>query len=75
MRQYIIRLDDASEYMDVSKWNETAEVINRYRISPIFGIIPNNRDLKMTESYEYNKNLWDVAHKWMEQGDTGTTWV
>lgn len=68
MRQYIIRLDDASEYMDVDKWNDVARVLNRYQVRPIFGIIPNNRDPKMTGSYEYNENFWDTAHRWIRQG-------
>lgn len=68
MRQYLIRLDDASEYMDVEKWNKVAAVLNKYRVRPIFGIIPNNRDPKMTGAYVQNKSFWDTAHRWIGQG-------
>ena len=38
MSQYILRLDDASDYMDVKKWQRMEELLDRYGIKPLVGI-------------------------------------
>ena len=55
MRTYLIRLDDASEYMDLDKWSRMEELLDKYNIKPIFGIIPDNQDPKLVyfESEEF----------------------
>ena len=68
MRHYIIRLDDASEYMDVAKWESVADVIKKHGVKPIFGIIPNNSDSKMVGAYRFNESFWGLANQWIEQG-------
>lgn len=45
MIRYIIRLDDASEIMNVSAWERIEELLDNYNIKPIVGIIPNNKDI------------------------------
>ena len=40
MSQYILRLDDASDYMDVKKWQRMEELLDRYGIKPLVGVIP-----------------------------------
>lgn len=42
MSQYILRLDDASDYMDVKKWQRMEELLDRHGIKPLVGIIPDN---------------------------------
>lgn len=61
---YLLRLDDASEYMDVDKWNKIEVVLNRYNIKPIVGIIPNNQDESFISKYERYINFWDMAKAW-----------
>ena len=68
MRKYIIRLDDASEYMDVDRWLAVARVLDKYDIKPIFGIIPDNKDPMMRGVYEFNDSFWDLAKQWVKQG-------
>ena len=54
---YLIRLDDASEYMDLEKWTRISNLLDKYGIKPIFGIIPNNRDDTLISKYRYNFGL------------------
>lgn len=67
---YLIRLDDASEYMDVNKWNRVEEILDKYSIKPIVGIIPNNQDENLVNSYHFDSNFWYKAQKWQEKNWT-----
>ena len=68
MPQYIIRLDDASEYMDTGKWMRMEALLDKYNISPIFGVIPHNEDPDMIKVYPKDENFWDRAKRWCEKG-------
>lgn len=65
--QYIIRLDDASEYMDYTKWTPYFELFDQYKIIPIIAVIPFNKDPKML-----NKNpdcsFWNKVRDWHNKG-------
>ena len=67
MGKYIIRLDDASEFRDVEKWNRIEEIFDRYGIKPLVGVIPNNKDEKLT-AYEKDEKFWERVHSWIEKG-------
>ena len=43
---YLIRLDDASEYMDVERWRHVECVLDKHGVKPLVGIIPENHDPK-----------------------------
>lgn len=64
---YLMRLDDASEYMDIAKWKRMEELLDKYDIKPIFGIIPANED---PELLKYGKvdNFWKLMTAWIEKG-------
>lgn len=66
---YLLRLDDASEYMDVNKWLKMEVLLDKYEIKPIYGIIPNNKDLELLK---YNKvdGFWNLMKKWENKGWT-----
>ena len=70
MSQYIIRLDDASEYMDLPKWIFMEALLEKYNIRPIFGIIPKNEDKSLITKYEYNPKFWELMHVWINKGWT-----
>jgi predicted deacetylase len=61
---YLIRLDDASEYMDVEKWAKVEELLDKYHIKPIVGIIPNNKDKELVNKYKFNPLFWETAREW-----------
>ena len=47
MNQSLLRLDDASDYMDIEKWQRLEEFLDRYGIKPLVGIIPDNQDASL----------------------------
>ena len=62
MSQYILRLDDASDYMDVKKWQRMEELLDQYGIKPLVGVIPDNRDSSLTDTYEQDPEFWIRLH-------------
>ncbi len=67
---YLLRLDDASEYMDVEKWSRVESLLDKYTINPIVGIIPNNQDNDILSKYQKDSGFWDKARAWK-----GKNWV
>ena len=67
MGHYYLRLDDASEYMDLDKWLRMEKLLDKYNIKPIFGIIPQNTDLSMVNKYQRNDRFWQLVHKWIRK--------
>lgn len=70
MGNYIMRLDDASDHMDIGKWQRMESLLDRYEIKPIFGIIPENRDESLVSRYETNPLFWQKVCGWVEKGWT-----
>lgn len=68
MTRYLMRLDDASEYMDVVKWERMERLLDRYKVLPIVGIIPDNQDKSLTEKYERDFSFWEKADRWIKKG-------
>ena len=67
MSKYIIRLDDASEYMDIQKWAAIETLLDEYEIKPIVGIIPQNRDAALISKYKFNSDFWTLVKRWTEK--------
>lgn len=65
-----MRLDDASDYMDLEKWIRIETILDKYEIKPIFGIIPKNQDEALVLKYKQNPNFWSLMHDWIEKGWT-----
>ena len=65
---YLIRLDDACEYMDVEKWDRMESLLDKYRISPIVAIIPYCQDPMLTGMYRRDNSFWAKAKKWQDKG-------
>lgn len=68
MSHYILRLDDASDYMDVAKWKRIEDLLIRYNIKPLVGIIPDNQDPTLIENYEQNGEFWKMVSHWKSLG-------
>lgn len=68
MSQYIMRLDDASEYMDVEKWQRMEDLLDKYHIKPIVGVIPDNQDSDMVGVYPKDEQFWKKVQRWKEKG-------
>ena len=65
--KYLIRLDDACPYMDVRKWQHVENLLDKYGIKPLVGIIPANAD-SATMMDEEDPLFWDKVHHWIEKG-------
>lgn len=64
---YYMRLDDASQYMDINKWKKIESLFDKYFIKPIYGIIPNNQDPSLLK-YTKVEEFWSLMNKWKEKG-------
>lgn len=66
---YLMRLDDASEHRDISKWNQMQELLNKFDVKPIFGIIPDCQDPSLLR-YPKDELFWDTVYQWIGDGWT-----
>lgn len=64
---YILRLDDASEFMNIDKWKRMEKLLDKYGIKPIYGIIPANEDPDLL-SYGRVEHFWQLMAKWKNKG-------
>ncbi|HHY99565.1 MAG TPA: DUF2334 domain-containing protein [Tissierellia bacterium] len=69
MSKYIMRLDDACEKMDVEKWNRMEELLDKYNIKPLVGVIPHCED-PMMDQYQTDSSFWEKVHRWKNKGWT-----
>ena len=65
---YLIRLDDASDYMDVAKWAKMQEILDANDVKPLVGVIPLNRDPILREKFQKNSDFWALANSWKNAG-------
>ena len=61
---YLIRLDDACPYMDAQKWQLMEEILDKYGVKPLVGIIPANADPE-TMIDEEDSLFWEKVQKWI----------
>lgn len=64
---YLIRLDDASPFMDCRKWQRIEDMLDRFHIRPLVGIIPANIDPDTIIEPE-DPQFWDKARRWKQKG-------
>lgn len=67
MVKFLIRLDDACPYMERAKWQRIENLLDKYEIKPLVGIIPANADPITMINCEDN-HFWEKARKWQEKG-------
>jgi len=80
MISYIIRLDDIHDQMNHNRFDVFCELLNKYNIKPILGVIPNNLDkslnidkkndlfwtkLKKLQNDDYIVSLHGYEHKYV----------
>ena len=63
MSKYIMRLDDACEKRDIKKWNRMEELLDRYCVRPLVGVIPHCEDPAMNE-YPKDERFWERVECW-----------
>lgn len=65
-KKFLIRLDDACPFMDKERWGQVEDILDKYKIRPLVGIIPNNEDSQTLKDNE-NPLFWDLAKVWQEK--------
>lgn len=65
--KYLIRLDDACPTMDGAKWQRMFDILDRYGVRPMVGIIPHNEDPKQ-EIDAPDEEFWNKAKLWHQKG-------
>ena len=65
--RYLIRLDDACPYMDREKWHRMEDILDKYSVKPLVGIIPANAD-SMTMIKPEDVSFWGKASVWEKKG-------
>ncbi len=64
---YLLRLDDACPQMDKAKWQRVEDILDKYTIKPLVGIIPNNED-PQTCIDSFDVGFTEKARRWQEKG-------
>lgn len=67
LNQYLIRLDDACPTMHKERWAKIEEILDKYNIKPMVGVIPNNKDPKQVLS-ECDASFWKHVKDWESKG-------
>lgn len=67
--KFLIRLDDACPYMDSKKWQRMEDILDRYGVKPLVGIIPSNEDFETIIDSE-DKDFWMKVQGWKDKGWT-----
>lgn len=69
MLAYIIRLDDATPKMNKAGWEKVENLLDKYKIKPIVGIIPDSQDSLFT--WDEDSKFWtETVARWQTKGWT-----
>lgn len=63
----LIRLDDACEFMDVSKWSRLESILDKYGVKPVVGIVPQPQDEEWIHKYPPDEQFWQKVETWKEK--------
>lgn len=65
---YIVRLDDASEYMSLDKWEAFFDIFDTYGVKPIVAVIPHVEDKKLIADHPFISDFWERVDAWQQKG-------
>jgi predicted deacetylase len=63
----LLRFDDLCPTMNWTVWDAIEQMLDRYRVSPILAIVPDNRDPKLMVGPP-NPRFWERARHWQAKG-------
>lgn len=64
--QFFFRLDDACEKRDIDKWSRMENLLDKYEIRPLVGVIPKCED-SMMDKYTIDPNFWQKVDEWIKK--------
>ena len=62
--KYLLRLDDASDKMNIQNWNKILKIIDSFNIKTLIAVVPNNQDPEI--SFDNIPNSGDIYKKWIK---------
>lgn len=65
--KYIFRIDDVCPTMNWKNFEELIKIFDKYKIKPIIGVVPDNKDKKLSVQ-EPVKNFWKEIRKMSNKG-------
>ena len=65
--QYLIRLDDACQTMNRIKWQRMEDILDKYGIKPMVGVIPHNEDA-VQKIDPVDDSFWGRVKSWEKKG-------
>lgn len=68
MKQFIVRLDDASPTMVEERWKRMYQILKNNRVKPLVGVIPHNED--PSQQNPEIPNFWEMMREWQADGAT-----
>ena len=68
-KKYLIRLDDACPTMNHQLWGRIEDLLDKYGILPMVGVIPHNEDQEQLIDDE-NEGFWNTVISWRRKGWT-----
>lgn len=66
--KYIVRLDDACPQMNHDNWHRMEDLLDKYHVKPLVGIIPDNQDPEF--NWPEDECFWERALNWQAKGWT-----
>lgn len=67
MTTYIMRLDDACPHWDAKKWARVEDILDKYDVRPLVGLIPAVEDPELLK-YPEDVDYWNRVKRWKEKG-------
>ncbi len=65
---FLLRFDDIAENMMWENFSRVEQVLDKYNIKPVLGVIPLNKDPELLSYPKTQKNFWDEVRKWSDKG-------
>lgn len=68
MFRFLVRLDDACPTMFQDNWDRIEEILDRYSIKPIVGVIPDCKDRSVGFDNPIDESFWNKVKMWDSKG-------
>ena len=65
-QKYLIRLDDACPTMDKDKWDRMEQLLDKYGIKPLIGVVPDNHDENL-QCGDFDDKFWQKVYIWKKK--------
>ena len=62
-----IRMDDITPDMDWEKFERFSDLLDRYHVKPLLGVVPDNRDPNLARG-AVREDFWQLVRGWQEKG-------